>query len=128
MKREPRNYEVGRRGCIRSCPPEVFLGTCVLKISSKFAGEHPCRSAISIQLQRNVFEILLWHGCFPVNLLHNFGTPFPKKASGGLLLMYLDLYCKSLLVEHWSFWFYFVCFLKLGTHWGFTGFYRYFLV
>ena len=30
--------------------PEVFLGKGVLKICSKFTGEHPCRSAISIKL------------------------------------------------------------------------------
>ena len=30
--------------------PEVFLGKGVLKIQSKFAGEHPCQSAISIKL------------------------------------------------------------------------------
>ena len=33
----------------RSSPSEVFLGKGVLKICSKFTGEHPCRSAISIQ-------------------------------------------------------------------------------
>ena len=33
--------------------PEVFLGKVVLKICSKFTGEHPCGSAI-------------WHGCSPV--------------------------------------------------------------
>ena len=30
--------------------PEVFLGKRVLKICSKFTGEHPCRSAISKKL------------------------------------------------------------------------------
>ena len=34
----------------RSSRPEVFLGKVVLKICSKFTGEHPCRSAISIKL------------------------------------------------------------------------------
>ena len=34
----------------RSSHPEVFLGKDVLKICSKFTGEHPCRSAISITL------------------------------------------------------------------------------
>ena len=29
-----------------SSPSEVFLGKRVLKICSKFTGEHPCRSAI----------------------------------------------------------------------------------
>ena len=31
-----------------SSPSEVFLGKGVLKICSKFTGEHPCRSAILI--------------------------------------------------------------------------------
>ena len=26
------------------------------------------------------------HGCFPLNLLYFFGTPFPKNTSEGLLL------------------------------------------
>ena len=34
----------------RSSPPEVFLGKGVLKICSKFTGEHPCQNAISIKL------------------------------------------------------------------------------
>ena len=33
-----------------SSRPEVFIGKAVLKICSKFAGEHPCRSLISIKL------------------------------------------------------------------------------
>ena len=36
----------------RGSYPKVFLGKGVLKICSKFTGEHPCRSAISIKLQR----------------------------------------------------------------------------
>ena len=59
---------------------------CVLKICSTFTGEYPCRSAISIELQSNFFEIALRHGCSPVNLLHIFRTPFPKNTSGWLLL------------------------------------------
>ena len=70
----------------RSSPPEVFLGKGGLKICSKLTGEHPCRSLISIKLQRNFYEITLRHGCSLVNLLHIFGTPFPRKTSGGLLL------------------------------------------
>ena len=35
----------------RSSPPELFLEKDVLKIGSKFTGEHPCQSAISIKLQ-----------------------------------------------------------------------------
>ena len=34
----------------------VFLGKGVLKTCSKFTGEHPCRSAISIKLQSNFIE------------------------------------------------------------------------
>ena len=33
----------------RSSPSEVFLREGVKKICSKFTGEHPCRSAISIK-------------------------------------------------------------------------------
>ena len=53
---------------------------------NKFTGEYSCRSMISINLLSNFTEILLQHGCFPVNLLHIFRTPFPKNSSGGLLL------------------------------------------
>ena len=31
-------------------------------------------------------EITLRHRCSPVNLLHIFGTPFPKNTSGQLVL------------------------------------------
>ena len=53
----------------RSSYPEVSLVKGVLKICSKFTGEHSCRSMISIKLQSNVIEITLQHGCSPVNLL-----------------------------------------------------------
>ena len=33
---------------VRSSHPEVFLVKDVLKICSKFTGEHPCQSVISI--------------------------------------------------------------------------------
>ena len=39
----------------RSHRPEVFLGKGVLKICSKFTGEHPCRSAISIKLLKQLY-------------------------------------------------------------------------
>ena len=38
------------------------------------------------KIASNFIEITLRHGCSPVNLLHNFKTPFPKNTSGGLLL------------------------------------------
>ena len=62
----------------RSSPPEVFLEKVVLKICSKFTGEHPYRSAISIKLQSNFIEIILLHGYVPVNWLHMFRAPFYK--------------------------------------------------
>ena len=79
------------RQIFRSSSPEVFLGKGVLKICSKFTGEHPCRSAISIKLQSNFIEIALRHGCSPVNLLHIFRTPFHKNTSGWLLLDFTNL-------------------------------------
>ena len=70
----------------RSSHPEVFLEKGVLNICSKFAGEHPCRSAISINLLCNFIEIALRHGCSPANLLHIPRTPFLKTTSEWLLL------------------------------------------
>ena len=70
---------------VRISPPQVFLGTGLLKICNKFTGEHPCRSVFSIKLQSNFIEIALWRGCSPVNLLHIFRTYFPKNISEGLL-------------------------------------------
>ena len=70
---------VSKVGCVRapendrSSPPEVFLGKGVLKICSKFTGEHPCRTVISIKLQRTP----LWN--------KERQRP-PKNTSGGLPL------------------------------------------
>ena len=49
----------------RTRQPKVFLGKGVLKICSKFAGEHPCRSVTSLKLLCNFIEIAVRHGCFP---------------------------------------------------------------
>ena len=77
--------------CIfRSSPWEVFFRKGVLKIFSKFTGEYPCRSAVSIKLLCNFIEIALRHGCSPVNLLYIFLTPFPRNTSGWLLLTFDD--------------------------------------
>ena len=70
----------------RNSHPEVFLEKGVLKICSKFTGEHPCQSVISIKLLCNFIEITLRHGCSPVNSMHIFRTPFLKNPSGRLLL------------------------------------------
>ena len=75
----------------RSCRPEVLLGKDVLKICSKFTGQHPCQSAISIKLQNNFIEIALRHGCSVVNLLHILRTSFPKNSSGWLFLKIVQL-------------------------------------
>ena len=53
---------------------------------SNFFYKNPCQSAISIKLQNNFIEIVIRHGCFPVNLLLIFRTLFSKNISGGLLL------------------------------------------
>ena len=71
---------------LRSNLPEVFLGKCVLRICSKFTGEHPCRRVISTKLLCNFIEITLRHGYSPVNLLQIFRTPFHKNTYGRLLL------------------------------------------
>ena len=72
---------------IISSHPVVFLGKGVLKIYSKFIGEHPCRSMIS----HFKYDITLRHGCSPINLLQiACRTPFPKNTSGRLLLWHAD--------------------------------------
>ena len=70
---------------LRRSHPEMFFGRVALKICSKFTGEHPYRSPISIKLLFNFIEIALQHGCSPVNLLHIFRTPFLRSTSGRLL-------------------------------------------
>ena len=56
------------------------------------AGEHPCRSMISIKLICNFIEITLWHGYCHVNLLYTFRTPFPTSTSGDLILNKKNLF------------------------------------
>ena len=76
----------------RSSPPEVFLEKGVLKICSKFTGEHPCWSVISKKLLCNFIKITLRYEWSPVNLLHIFRTPFTKNISEGQSLYPLILY------------------------------------
>ena len=66
--------------------PEVLKGKCVWKICSKFPGERPCWSMISIKLLCNFIETTLRHECSPVNLYHIFRTPFLQNTSRWLLL------------------------------------------
>ena len=56
------------------------------EICSKFTGEHPCQSVVSVKLQSNFIEMSLWHGYSPVIWLYIFRTPFAKNTSGMLLL------------------------------------------
>ena len=64
----------------------------VHKICNKSTKKHPSRSAISIQLLYNFFEITLRHGCFPVTLLHICRTPFYKNTCACLFLKNLEQY------------------------------------
>ena len=70
----------------------VFLWKGVLKICHKHTGEHPCQSAISVKLKSNIIEITLRRGCSPVNLLHTYRIPFPKKTSEQVFLIGVFLY------------------------------------
>ena len=79
-------------GQLRGNPPKVFLKKSVMKIYSKFTGEHPCQSVISIKLLCNFIEITFRHACSPVNLLRIFRTPFPKNTPGGLNLSVKFIY------------------------------------
>ena len=54
-----------------SSPPVVLSGKGILKKCSKFTGEHPCRSVISIKL-----GVTLRYGYSSENLLHIFRTPY----------------------------------------------------
>ena len=78
----------GNRLCkvlsLRSSTAEMFIGIFVLKICSKFSGEHTSRNVILIKLQSNFIEITLLHECYGVNVLHR--TPFYKNTSGWMLL------------------------------------------
>ena len=80
---------------LKSCHPEVFWEKVILELCSKFTREHPCRSMISIYLLCNFIKIRLRHGCYPINLLHIFRTPFTKNTSGWLLLNYLKISFKG---------------------------------
>ena len=79
-------YDIKQVSLSRSTPPEVSLGKSVLKICSKFKEN----THAEVRFQTNFIEIALRHGCSPVNLLHNFRTPFPKNTSEGLRLSYIS--------------------------------------
>ena len=75
-------------GGVRSSRPEVFLRKGVLKICSKFTGEHPCRTAISIKLLCNLFKSYFGM-CVLLHICCIFQNNFSKEdlwiaASGGV--------------------------------------------
>ena len=39
----------------------------------------------------NFIEVIPWHACSPVNLLHIFRTPFPNNTSGGTASVLIQL-------------------------------------
>ena len=67
----------------------MLLGKGVLKVCSKYTGEYPYWSPISIKLLCNFIRVTLRHEDSPVRLLHIFRTPFLKSTSGWLLLSML---------------------------------------
>ena len=85
-KKNPVAKSLFKKVTDRSLSSYVVARMCSVKISSKFTGEHPCLSVMSIKLLCRFIEITLCHGCSPVNLLHIFRTPFLKNTSGRLLL------------------------------------------
>ena len=95
---------------------DVLRKIGVLKIRSKFRGEHPCQSVISIKLQSKFIEMLLQCGCCPVNVQHIFWTPFPKNNSRRLLLKNirrkLSFVCTIYLTDSSSSWTH-ILFIKL---------------
>ena len=82
-------------GCLEKKPIRVVARKRCSKICSKFTGEHPWQSVISIKLHYNFLEITLRHGCSPVNLLHIFRKSFSRNTSEGLLLS-LTIYINDL--------------------------------
>ena len=77
----------------------MFLRKAVLKICSKYTGEHSCRSVISINLSCTSIEIAFRHGCSAVNLLHTFRTLFSRNISGWLLLYLIKLTASSTVLR-----------------------------
>ena len=78
----------------RSSHLQMFFAKDVLKLGVKFTGEYSSRSAISIKMQSNFFEIALRHGCSLTNLLHAFRTPYSKNTFGWFLLNGKILNCQ----------------------------------
>ena len=75
-----------------SIRPEVFWRKDVLKICSKFTGEHPSRSVISIKL-----HTLTW--VFSCKFAAYFQNTFSKTTSGRMLLHYSYYF---IMQESWA--------------------------
>ena len=95
-KKIGRSSQRSKKQFFRSSRSGVFLKKDILKICSKFRGEHPCRSVISIKLLCNFIEIALWYGCSPVNLQLILRAPVIKNTSGRLLLYFYYQHISSL--------------------------------
>ena len=80
------NYKFSAKTKSRKSHLDIFLRKGVMKICSTFTEEHPCRSVISLKVLCSFIEIVLRHGCSPVNLLHIFRTSFRRNTCGWLLL------------------------------------------
>ena len=86
---------------IRSSRPEGFLGKGVLKIRSKFTGDYPCWSAISIKFN-NVFQSFSikfffirtpLDGCFWTIIEHCFKSFFFHGFVNPFFLIWINFYC-----------------------------------
>ena len=67
----------------------VLRKRCSENMQQIYRRTHPCRKDFN-KAASNFIETRLRHGCSPVNLLYNFGTPFSNNNSGWLLLSLLD--------------------------------------
>ena len=71
----------------------MFLVKGVLKICSKFTGENPCQSVISMKLLCNFIEITLRHGCSPVKFSEHLFIRTPLGAASERNSRELTFYC-----------------------------------
>ena len=66
--------------CLEKQPPEVFYEKGVLRNFKKITGKHPCQSLFFNKVaglrSATLLEKILWHRCFPVNLVKFLRTPF----------------------------------------------------
>ena len=89
----------------RSNSLELFLGKGILKIRSKFTGEHWCGSAISLQLYLNRTSVWVFSYKFAAYFQNTFSykyfwrvTSIDLTGQQSLLLSYTSLYNQKLLM------------------------------